>query len=135
MTKPARPLLLAVAIMGMVLALSLQMQPGKHMSSVSFFYWDYWFDTLRHFLGYVIIGAAYYLGLKWQPADEFSSYARVVWPVVAFGALTELLQLAIPTRSCNFYDLLANTLGPLTGYLLVRAYAGLAGIPRPGSLD
>lgn len=135
MTKPARPLLLAVAIMGMVLALSLQMQPGKHLSTASFFYWDYWFDTLRHFLGFVIIGAAYSLGLKKQPADEFAAYARLVWPVVAFGALTEFLQLAIPTRSCNFWDLLANTLGPLTGYFLVRAYDGLAGIPRPGRLD
>ncbi len=135
MMKPARPLLLAVAVMGMVLALSLQMQAGKHMSTVSFFFWDYWFDTLRHFLGFTIIGAAFFLGLKRAPASEFSTYARVIWPVVAFGALTELMQLAIPSRSCNFWDLLANTLGPLTGYLLVRAYAGLSSASSPSQPD
>ena len=135
MTKPARPLLLAVAVMGMVLALSLQMQPGKHISTASFFFWDYWFDTLRHFLGFAIIGAAYFLGLKREPADDFSAYARLIWPVVAFGAATELMQLAIPTRSCNFWDLLANTIGPLTGYLLVRAYAGLARNSSPSRID
>jgi VanZ family protein len=114
-----RPLFLAVAILGMLLALSLQMKTGRHHETVSFFFWDYWLDTLKHLGGFVLIGFAYFVGVFRGREISFGAYARTIWPVMAFGALSETVQLWIPTRSCNFFDLLANTLGPLLGYLIV----------------
>jgi VanZ family protein len=123
----ARPLVLAVAVVGMILALSLQMQPGKHHLHLAFFHWDSWADAVKHFFGYTIIGAAYYMGISRQSRPIFADYARVVWPVAAFAAVAEFLQIWVPGRNCNFWELLVNIVGPLAGYCLVTAYAGLMG--------
>lgn len=114
-----RPLFLAVAIIGMLLALSLQMKTGSHRETVSFFFWGYWLDTLKHLGGFILISFAYFIGVFRGKEISFAAYARTIWPVMAFGALTEIVQIWIPTRSCNFFDLLANTLGPLLGYLII----------------
>ncbi len=114
-----RPLFLAVAIIGMLLALSLQMKTGSHRGTMSFFFWGYWLDTLKHLGGFILIGFAYFIGVFRGKEISFAAYARTIWPVMAFGALTEIVQIWIPTRSCNLFDLLANTLGPLLGYLII----------------
>ncbi|MCD6282332.1 VanZ family protein [bacterium] len=114
-----RPLFLVVSIIGMLLALSLQMKTGRQHEPVGFFFWDYWLDTLKHLGGFILIGFAYFAGIFRGREVSFGAYVRTIWPVMAFGALTETAQIWIPTRSCNFFDLLANTLGPLLGYLIV----------------
>jgi VanZ family protein len=114
----------------MLLALSLQMQPGRHHLHVPFFQWDNWLDAAKHFLGYTILGAAYYLGICQPLRPAFAFYARAVWPIAAFGAAAEFMQIWVPGRNCNFWELLVNILGPLVGYYLVLAYAGL--LRHPG---
>ena len=114
-----RPLFLAVAIIGMLLALSLQMKTGSHRGTIPFFFWGYWPDTLKHLGGFILIGFAYFIGVFRGREITFASYTRTIWPVIAFGAVTEIVQLWVPTRSCNLFDLLANILGPLLGYLII----------------
>jgi|GEM_PF-1477082 len=123
-----RWLFLIVAIIGMLLALSLQMKTGSHRGTIPFLSWDYWPDTLKHLGGFTLIGFAYFIGVFRGSKISLASYTRAIWPVIAFGALTELAQIWIPTRSCNFFDLLANILGPLLGYLIV-----LLLIPKPSA--
>ncbi len=119
--KIYRPLFLLVAFAGVVLALALQLQPGKPHTGVGFFFWDYWLDTLKHFLGFVLIGFAYYLGVTGRLRATFAEYVRTVWPIALFGLGAELLQIWVPHRTCNFFDLLANSGGAFAGYLLLRA--------------
>lgn len=120
-----RPLFLIIALAGMVLALSLQLQPGTPHIAVSFFFWDYWLDTLKHFLGFALIGFAYHLGVTGRLRATFAGYARTVWPIALFGLAAELLQLWVPNRTCNFFDLLANSGGAFAGFMLLRALSRL----------
>lgn len=116
-----RPLFLAVAILGMLFALGFQLQPGRpHAYQVPFFHWDYWVDTLKHLAGFTLLGCAYFAGVYPGGELSFRRFVRTVWPVVLFGAVVELLQLWVPHRSCNVFDLLANTGGPLLGYVAIR---------------
>jgi hypothetical protein len=118
-----RPLFLVVTLAGMVLALSLELHPGIPHARVSFFFWDYWLDTLKHFAGFMLIGFAYHLGVTGRLRATFVEYARTVWPVALFGIAAELLQIWVPNRTCNFFDLLANAVGPFAGYLILRAFS------------
>ena len=43
-----------------------------------------------------------------------------------FGAAMELLQLLVPTRFCDWYDLLANLVGIVLGWAAARAAEALA---------
>ena len=121
-----RWLFLIVAIIGMLLALSLQMKTGSHRATIPFLSWDYWPDTLKHLGGFTLIGFSYFIGVFRGKELSFVSYARTIWPVIVFGALVELVQIWLPTRSCNLFDLLANVLGSLLGYLIVMLL-----IPKP----
>ena len=121
-----RWLFLIVAIVGMLLALSLQMKTGSHRGTIPFLSWGYWPDTLKHLGGFTLIGFAYFIGVFRGKPITLASYAQTIWPVIVFGALTELVQIWLPTRSCNLFDLLANVLGSLLGYLIVMLL-----IPKP----
>lgn len=77
-------------------------------------------DKVVHFSGYASLGAA----LAW--AARVSTVRRALkWAAVAsmIGAVDELHQLFIPSRSCDVRDWMADTAGAVTGLSLVTALA------------
>ena len=77
-------------------------------------------DYLLHFLAYLILIVFYGL---WRSKNILSLPRNILWIGLAAGLsmafLTEIIQLSIPGRSFNPYDILANSLGILFGVTLI----------------
>ncbi len=77
-------------------------------------------DKLAHLLLYGVLGALV-LRAVWDPARPFRSVLLVTIAVSFFGALDELHQLLVPGRSADIIDWLADTVGGVSGAVLVAA--------------
>ena len=76
-------------------------------------------DKSNHLLAFSVMA---WLGLRAFPR-------RVLWVLaglLAYGVLIEILQSFTPTRSAEWLDLLADALGILVGWLIVRGQAWIA---------
>ena len=86
-------------------------------------------DKLGHLLAYALGGA---IGSAAAPRRR--SQRRVLIALVAFGALLELVQAAVPGRSPSLGDLASNVAGVLLGraitYLAARALLRRAAPPQ-----
>jgi VanZ family protein len=83
--------------------------------NISEFRWDY----LEHFLFYFVLGFLYIL---WRidknlniPVPEFILFLVAGF---IFSWLTEYLQVYIPGRACNLYDMISNMAGIISGTLI-----------------
>ena len=83
--------------------------------NISEFRWDY----LEHFLCYFILGLFYILWRINQnlyiPASEFILFLLAG---LFFSWLTEYIQVNIPGRAFNIYDMISNMVGIISGTLM-----------------
>lgn len=78
-------------------------------------------DKLAHFLAYGVMGFLAYVSVE---SRHNKAYLFVF--VIALGVVLEFFQLYLPGRSASFFDIIANTVGTIIGYLL--AWAVINGI-------
>jgi len=81
------------------------------------------FDKLVHFFifGVLMITTSYGL-LKVSMVKNFPGKPILIAAIysVAFGVCIEFIQRLIPGRSFSLYDMIANTIGVVIGYLLFQ---------------
>lgn len=70
-------------------------------------------DKLVHFLMFAVCGAL--VARAWASG---SSWALPLLGLIAFGALTELVQYLVPGRSMSFNDFVADAAGAAAGFLV-----------------
>lgn len=76
-------------------------------------------DKVGHFLLFGILGAALAWGSRgW---DKRTLHLALVLMGVLFAASDELHQAFVPSRTPSLGDFLADALGLVVGYLLIRA--------------
>lgn len=105
-TSDLTPLLLRLAFwcaLGTVTVLSLL--PGAYLPPVAFDVWD----KAQHTLGFLMLGL---LGL-WFYA---SASKHIVWGLLVYGALIELIQAATGWRYGDWQDWMANAIGISLAY-------------------
>jgi VanZ family protein len=69
-------------------------------------------DKMIHFIAYAVVALVPALGLR------LSIAARCVVATELTGISLEFAQTFVDGRSCDIYDIVANTLGALTGIVL-----------------
>jgi VanZ family protein len=78
------------------------------------------FDQLLHTLVYLLImlyfGAGLYLGLKMFGSDSFRKFLGLI---LLLAIATEAVQLIVPSRAFNFFDMFSNFAGILLGSLIL----------------
>ena len=73
--------------------------------------------SFNHFISYFFISVlGFFSFLK---SDKFK---KLVYLMFILSIILELLQFIIPVRALEFYDLIANFLGVLVAYFLVKIY-------------
>ncbi len=69
-------------------------------------------DKIAHIIAYGIMGFLAYLSVS-SVRKRFYFF----FIVISLGLVLELFQLYVPGRSASFFDIIANTLGAVLGYL------------------
>jgi VanZ family protein len=91
-------------------------------------------DKLLHFLAYAVLGMLFLRALKRSALGRRDSlvFALAVLFTGLYGATDELHQYFVPTRSADWWDLLADFLGGWFGvYIyqkLLQHHPGLEGV-------
>ena len=92
----------------------MTLMPGKEIPEVNFFN----FDKLIHVLIFGLLVLFLIVGfLKQYRVQSLRKYALSITPALVFlySLSIEVLQIYIPGRSFDVYDLLANTVGCIAG--------------------
>ena len=76
-------------------------------------------DKSNHFLAFAVMA---WLGCKAFP----QRVATILLSLLAYGALIEILQSFTPTRSAEWLDLFADSLGILVGWALIRMHGWIS---------
>ncbi len=82
-------------------------------------------DKVGHFVMYTLLGAL--LGWGWKRGPRRTAPLLVLIPAFALGALDELHQYTVPSRSAEVADWVADVAGSSIGFLLVVKWWGLRG--------
>ena len=73
--------------------------------------------TINHFIGFFCVSI---LGLfLYLKKDKFKN---LVFVLIFLSIILEILQLLVPNRSFEIYDLSANFIGVLFAFILVKIY-------------
>ena len=94
---------------GVVAVVGLSVVPAPTLTQVPA--WMIFWDKAQHFIAYFALGAAGGVGFGRAPRGRLV----VGLALVALGLALEIVQYALPTRSFDPRDLLANTGGVLVG--------------------
>jgi len=92
--------------------------PGKQMPDTGNLFS---FDKIAHFGVFTILSFLMIIGFAKQYASEKLRNHHAVFGLtisMVYACVLELSQAVIPDRQMNLSDLIANTLGVLSGYLL-----------------
>lgn len=100
-------ILLVLALL-LATALMLDPRPGEPPAFAHI-------DKLKHLFAFAILG---FLAHASWPALDYLKFKAL--PLLAYGLTIECIQLAIPTRSFDWLDLLADGLGLLLAGLAAR---------------
>ena len=73
--------------------------------------------TINHFFYYVYISL---LGFFLYIKDK--NFKKLVYGLFFLSIILEVLQLIVPNRSFQFYDLLGNILGVTVAYFVIKIY-------------
>lgn len=79
------------------------------------------FDTFSHFFVFGILTFLLIVGFTKQYSFDRikkKSVSYAIYAGVAYGCFIEILQSIIPGRYFDFIDIIANSIGCLTGYIL-----------------
>ena len=73
--------------------------------------------SINHFISYFYVSI---LGLCLYFKSE--KFQTLVYGLFALSIILEVLQLVVPNRAFQFYDLIGNFIGVLVAYFLVKIY-------------
>jgi VanZ family protein len=108
------------AILWVLLILLLGLSPGDAMPNTDV--WDFLsFDKVAHFFVFSVLCLLLIIGFTKQYSFKFIKYNSQKIAVsfsVLYGLLIELGQSLVPGRGLEYADLLANTIGAITGWLI-----------------
>jgi len=76
--------------------------------------------TINHFISYLYVSLLGFSAYLKHPSFKILTYR-----LFFLSVLLEVLQLVVPHRSFEFYDLIGNFLGVLVAYFLVKIYIHL----------
>ena len=76
--------------------------------------------TINHFISYLYVSL-----LGFFIYAKHTSFKVLTYRLFFLSILLEVLQLVVPNRSFEFYDLIGNFLGVLVAYFLVKIYIHL----------
>ena len=79
-------------------------------------------DKIAHFAMYLVFGYFIAGASRYKLSPRAFKYFPLIFGI-SFSLLDELHQLFIPSRSCEVLDFLANSLGILLGFLIIRRYS------------
>lgn len=82
-------------------------------------------DKVGHFVLYTLLGAL--LGWGWMRGPRRTAPLLVLIPAFALGALDELHQYTVPSRSAEVADWIADVAGSSIGFMLVVKWWGRRG--------
>jgi VanZ family protein len=83
-------------------------------------------DKVQHILAFGTLAGCACLAL----GSQRKAWLRVMAAMLAFGVFIELVQAFLPTRSADWRDVLADTLGAGVGVLAIAAMRRLVPAPR-----
>lgn len=93
-------------ILAVILVLIAILMPGKDVPSVGIPN----IDKVVHFGMFGTITFCYYFE-SYYATSKIAPFIGVFLGVVAFAGLTEIMQIFVPGRSCDYRDLIADALG------------------------
>ena len=73
--------------------------------------------TINHFISYFYVST---LGLCLYLRSE--KFQKLVYGLFFLAIILEILQIAVPHRAFEFYDLIGNFIGVLVAFFLVKIY-------------
>ena len=73
--------------------------------------------SINHFISYFFVSA---LGLCLFLKSE--NFQKLILALISLSIILEVLQLIVPNRTFELFDLMGNFLGVLVAYLLVKIY-------------
>ena len=97
------------SLMGLMLYGDLSQQPNLIENPLG--------TTINHFIYYFYVTM---LGLFVYLRDK--NFQKIVYGLVLLSLTLEILQLVVPNRAFQLYDLLSNFFGVLVAYFLVKTY-------------
>lgn len=82
-------------------------------------------DFLLHFVVYLLI-CMYYLAGRWKDLSLFASnpLIKFILLLLFLAIVTELIQIWVPERAFNVFDLVANVAGIVVGVGVIRRVEG-----------
>jgi len=85
-------------------------------------------DHLLHLVVYFLICMYYLFGIR-NRIDLFekNSLVKFILLILLLGIITEVVQLWVPERAFNVFDLLANVAGVVAGVVVIRVAQGTGG--------
>lgn len=82
-------------------------------------------DHLLHFAAYFLICLYYLVGqLKRIPLFSVNPFPKFVRLILILAVATELIQLWVPDRTFNMFDMLSNVIGLVAGVGVIRMVLG-----------
>ena len=93
-------------------------------------------DKVAHVCVYALLGALVYYGLR-QSGRPWTVFALFWIPVLfasLYGASDEFHQSFVPSRTCDFFDWLADTTGGLLAATALSLFFRFLGRPVPETL-
>ena len=73
--------------------------------------------SINHFISYLYVSLlGFFLYLRSQ------NFNKVVFGLLFFSAILEVLQIVVPNRSFQWIDLFANILGVIVAYFVIKIY-------------
>ena len=70
-------------------------------------------DKIAHFIAYAVLSVMAYFA-----AGSFKQRAYLLLSLIALGIILEALQLVIPGRNFDYFDMLANIAGAISGFCI-----------------
>ena len=96
-------------LLGLVVVVSYLTLTSKPLPSI-----DFGWDKLNHMLAFTALSFSAYLGYPASRTTRFFLLAALV----AFGGLIEVLQMFVPSRSSEWGDLIADSIGVACGAVI-----------------
>ncbi len=79
-------------------------------------------DFLLHFLVYLVICLYYLLGIRLGYKLFYNhAFLKFIIMVVILAIFTELVQIWVPSRSFNIFDIISNLVGVILGVTFIRS--------------
>jgi hypothetical protein len=92
-----------------------------HKKTISIITIDFHVDQILHAVVYLLICLYYKTGkyFNW-PLFIKNAFPKFLFLIILLATITEILQLFIPYRTFNPYDLLANIIGSFLGIIIIK---------------